>query len=75
MMFLRNHGTCRSSAERSWEIQIAAQSGSRDLVPSSDDVIKRTVQIAQGVGDRHFAEVDFGAVVRQLNRIDPTYRD
>jgi hypothetical protein len=38
-------------------------------VPSSDDVIKKTVQIAQGVGDRHF---DFGAVVRQLNRIDPT---
>jgi hypothetical protein len=46
MMFLRNHGTCRSSVERSWEIQIAAQSGCRDLVPSSDDVIKRTVQIA-----------------------------
>jgi hypothetical protein len=52
MMFLRNHGTLthdRSIAERSCEIQIAAQSCCRDLVLSSEDVIKRTVQIAQGV--------------------------
>jgi len=87
MMFLRNHGTLthgRSIAEafilmhnleRSCEIQIAAQSGGRELVLPPDDVIKRTVQIAQGVGDQHFAEVGFDAVVRQLNRIDPTYRD
>jgi ribulose-5-phosphate 4-epimerase/fuculose-1-phosphate aldolase len=87
MMFLRNHGTLthgRSIAEpfilmhnpeRSCEIQIAAQAGGRDLVVPPDDVIKRTVQIAQGVGDQHFAEVGFNAVVRQLNRIDPTYRD
>jgi ribulose-5-phosphate 4-epimerase/fuculose-1-phosphate aldolase len=87
MMFLRNHGTLthgRSIAEpfilmhnpeRSCEIQIAAQAGGRDLVVPPDDVIKRTVQIAQGVGDQHLAEVGFNAVVRQLNRIDPTYRD
>jgi len=52
MMFLRNHATLthdRSIAERSCEIQIAAQSGCRDPVLSSDDVIKKTVQIAQGV--------------------------
>lgn len=78
MMFLRNHAALthdRSIAERSCEIQIAAQSGDRELVLPPDDVIKRTVQIAQGVGDQHFAEVGFDAVVRQLNRIDPTYRD
>ena len=87
MMFLRNHGTLthgRSIAEafilmhnleRSCEIQIAAQSGDRELVLPPDDVIKRTVQIAQGVGDQHFAEVGFDPVVRQLNRIDPSYRD
>ena len=83
MMFLRNHGTLthgRSIAEafcilmhnleRSCEIQIAAQSGGRELALPPDDVIKKTVQIAQGVGDEHFAEVGFNAVVRQLNRIE-----
>jgi ribulose-5-phosphate 4-epimerase/fuculose-1-phosphate aldolase len=86
MMFLRNHGTLthgRSIAEafilmhnleRSCEIQIAAQSGGQELALPPDDVIQRTVQIAQGVGDQHFADVGFDAVVRQLNRIDPSYR-
>jgi len=36
---------------------------------------KERCRSRRGVGDRHFAEVDFGAVVRQLDRIDPTYRD
>ena len=61
--------------ERGCEIQIAAQSGGRELVLPPDDVIKRTVQIAREVGDQHFAEAGFDAVVRQLDRIDPTYRD
>jgi ribulose-5-phosphate 4-epimerase/fuculose-1-phosphate aldolase len=86
MMFLRNHGTLthgRSIAEafilmhnleRSCEIQIAAQSGGQELALPPDDVIQRTVQIAQGVGDQHFADVGFDAVVRQLNRIDSSYR-
>jgi ribulose-5-phosphate 4-epimerase/fuculose-1-phosphate aldolase len=86
MMFLRNHGTLtlgRSIAEafilmhnleRSCEIQIAAQSGGKELALPPDDIIERTVQIAQGVGDEHFADVGFDAVVRQLDRIDPSYR-
>ena len=86
MMFLRNHGTLthgRSIAEafilmynleRSCEIQIAAQSGGRELALPPDDIIERTVQIAQGVGDEHFADVGFDAVMRQLDRIDPSYR-
>jgi ribulose-5-phosphate 4-epimerase/fuculose-1-phosphate aldolase len=86
MMFLRNHGTLthgRSIAEafilmhnleRSCEIQIAAQSGGRELALPGDDIIERTVKTAQGVGDQHFADVGFDAVVRQLDRIDPSYR-
>ena len=86
MMFLRNHGTLthgRSIAEafilmhnleRTCEIQIAALSGGRELAMPPDDVIDRTAEIAQGVGDQHFADVGFDAVLRQLDRIDPSYR-
>ena len=86
MMFLRNHGTLtqgRSIAEafilmhnleRTCEIQIAAQSGGRELALPPDDIIERTVQIAQGVGDQHFADVGFDSVLRQLDRIDPSYQ-
>jgi ribulose-5-phosphate 4-epimerase/fuculose-1-phosphate aldolase len=86
MMFLRNHGTLthgRSVAEafilmhnleRTCEVQIAAQSGGRELALPPDSIIESTVEIAQGVGDRHFADVGFDAVLRQLDRIDPSYR-
>lgn len=86
MMFLRNHGTLthgRSIAEafilmhnleRTCEIQIAAQSGGRELALPPNDIIERTVEIAQGVGDQHFSEVGFNAFLRQLDRIDSSYR-
>jgi ribulose-5-phosphate 4-epimerase/fuculose-1-phosphate aldolase len=86
IMFLRNHGTLthgRSIAEafilmhnleRTCEIQIAAQSGCRELALPPADIIERTVEIAQGVGDQHFNEVGFNALLRQLDRIDSSYR-
>jgi ribulose-5-phosphate 4-epimerase/fuculose-1-phosphate aldolase len=86
LMFLRNHGTLthgRSIAEaftlmhnleRTCEIQIAAQSGGGELALPTPDIIANTVQIAQGVGDRHFGDVGFEALVRQLDRLDPSYR-
>jgi ribulose-5-phosphate 4-epimerase/fuculose-1-phosphate aldolase len=86
MMFLRNHGTLtqgRSIAEafilmhnleRTCEIQIAAQSGGGDLALPPVDIVERTIQVAQGVGDQHFADVGFDAVLRQLDRVDPSYR-
>jgi ribulose-5-phosphate 4-epimerase/fuculose-1-phosphate aldolase len=86
MMFLRNHGTLthgRSIAEafilmhnleRTCEIQIAAQSGGCELALPPNDIIERTVEIAQGVGDQHFTEVAFNALLRQLDRIDSSYR-
>lgn len=86
MMFLRNHGTLthgRSIAEafilmhnleRTCETQIAAQSGGRELALPPNDIIERTVKIAQGVGDQHFAEVGFNAFLRQLDRVNSSYR-
>jgi ribulose-5-phosphate 4-epimerase/fuculose-1-phosphate aldolase len=86
MMFLRNHGTLtvgRSIAEaftlmhyleRTCEIQIAAQAGG-DLAIPTQRVIDATVATAQGVGDRTFGEVGFKALLRKLDRDDPSYRD
>jgi len=86
MMFLRNHGTLtigRSIAEaftlmhyleRSCEIQVAAQSGGGELALPSSEVIEATMRTAQGVGDRNFGEVGFKALIRKLDREDPTYR-
>ena len=86
MMFLRNHGTLthgRTIAEaytlmhyleRSCEIQIAAQAGGT-LVTPAPEVIERTVSIGQGTGDPRFAEIGFAALLRRLDRDDPSYRD
>ena len=86
MMFLRNHGTLtvgRSIAEaftlmhyleRTCEIQIAAQAGGGALALPSPAVVAATVATAQGVGDRSFGEVGFRAMLRKLDRDDPTYR-
>jgi ribulose-5-phosphate 4-epimerase/fuculose-1-phosphate aldolase len=86
MMFLRNHGTLawgRSIAEaftlmhyleRSCEIQVAAQGGGALALPP-EDVIARTVQTAQGVGDASFGRIGFEALLRRLDREDPGYRE
>jgi ribulose-5-phosphate 4-epimerase/fuculose-1-phosphate aldolase len=87
MMFLRNHGTLthgRSIAEaytlmhyleRTCEIQVAAQAGGGALAVPPRAVIERTVATAQGTGDPRFGEVGFAALLRRLDREDPSYRD
>jgi ribulose-5-phosphate 4-epimerase/fuculose-1-phosphate aldolase len=86
MMFLRSHGTLTQGQsiadaftlmhylERTCEIQVAAQSGGAALALPSPEVIATTVATAQGVGDRSFGEVGFQAMLRKLDRDDPTYR-
>jgi ribulose-5-phosphate 4-epimerase/fuculose-1-phosphate aldolase len=86
MMFLRNHGTLtvgRSIAEaftlmhyleRTCEIQVAAQSGGELAIPKQS-VIDATVAMGRGVGDKSFGEVGFKALLRKLDRDDPSYRD
>jgi ribulose-5-phosphate 4-epimerase/fuculose-1-phosphate aldolase len=86
MMFLRNHGTLtwgRTIAEaftlmhyleRTCEIQIAAQTGGGALALPPQEVIDATVATAQGVGDPNFGEIGFDALLRRLDRDDPSYR-
>jgi ribulose-5-phosphate 4-epimerase/fuculose-1-phosphate aldolase len=86
MMFLRNHGTLalgRSIAEaftlmhyleRTCEIQVMAQSGGAELALPRQDIVDRTVATAQGVGDRSFGNVGFQAMLRKIDREDPSYR-
>ena len=86
MMFLRNHGTLTQgrsigeafmlmhNLERTCEIQVAAQSGGAALSTPSPEIIETTVATAQGVGDRSFGDVAFQAVLRKIDREDPSYR-
>jgi ribulose-5-phosphate 4-epimerase/fuculose-1-phosphate aldolase len=86
MMFLRNHGTLthgRTIAEaytlmhyleRTCEIQVAAQAGGGALAVPPQAVIERTVATAQGTGDPRFGEIGFEALLRRLDREDPSYR-
>ncbi len=85
MMFLRNHGTLtwgRSVAEaytlmhyleRTCEIQVAAQAGGPLVLPPKS-VIERTAKKAQGTGDPEWARIGFEALLRRLDREDPSYR-
>jgi len=85
MMFLRNHGTLtwgRSIAEaftlmhyleRTCEIQLAAQAGGALVVPPRE-VIERTVATGQGTGDAKWGEIGFDALMRRLDREDPSFR-
>lgn len=87
MMFLRNHGTLTwgrtigeafilmHNLERTCEIQVAALAGGGELALPPPEVIERTVKIAQGVGNRGFGEVGFDAFLRQLDRLDPSYKN
>ena len=85
MMFLRNHGTLtwgRSIAEaftlmhyleRTCQIQIAAQAGGPPVLPQKS-VIEHTVSAAQGAGNVEWARIGFEALLRRLDREDPSYR-
>jgi hypothetical protein len=60
--------------ERTCEIQVAAQAGGALAMPPQS-VIDATVKTAQGVGDGKFGQIGFEALVRRLDREDPTYRE
>ena len=60
--------------ERTCEIQLAAMAGGSELALPPDEVIKSTIAVAQGVGDRAFDDIGFDAFLRQLDRLDPSYR-
>jgi len=88
MMILRNHGLLtvgRSIPEafmfmwrlnRACEIQIAAHGASANVLPVSDSAIAASKAAYDGLrdGDRH-AEKVFNALLRKIDRIDPSYRN
>ena len=61
--------------ERTCEIQVAAQGGGAALAMPPAEVIDRTVATAQGVGDASFGRIGFEALLRRLDREDPSYLD
>lgn len=88
MLILRSHGllTCgRSIAEafhnmwalqRSCEVQVASDASGKALIPVGDDIIAKAEQLMsmQSVGGPA-GELEFQALVRIIDKIDPTYKD
>lgn len=86
-MILRNHGTmaCGPNAggawqaifrlERACEYQILAQSGGAEIIPLSDDVIDSRSNAASTGALLPRGEFIWPALLRKLDRIDPSYRE
>lgn len=87
-LILRNHGTLTvgehaSDAfariyflERACKSQILAQSDKADLHMPSADAIGHTAQLAQGgLGKGYAKQLTWPALMRRMDRIDPSYRD
>jgi ribulose-5-phosphate 4-epimerase/fuculose-1-phosphate aldolase len=84
-MILRNHGllTCGSSVaeafnlmyylERACQAQVGALSGGRALHMPSRDAMRTTATIFDGAGQA--IANDWKALMRMLDRLDPSYRD
>ncbi len=86
-MILRNHGTmaCGPNAggawqsifrlERACEYQVLAQSGGAEIIPLSQDIIDSRHHAAstETLGPR--GEFIWPALLRKLDRLDPSYRD
>ena len=86
-LILRNHGLLtvgRSAAEAflamyaleaACRIQIMAQSGGSELIPVADPILKgiqaQVDQVTRGMG----AELLWPALLRKLDRLDPSYKD
>ncbi len=87
LLILRNHGTLttgRSVAEawlrmyfleRACEAQVAAESGGGSLVETTPEARERTNAIAQAGMDKISNELTWPALLRKLDRLDPSYRD
>jgi len=86
-MILRNHGLLTTGAtipeafnamhrlELSCKTQIAAMSCNTQLVPVSQKVIDETYMNFQPHVRRPFGVLDWPALLRKLDRIDPSFRD
>jgi ribulose-5-phosphate 4-epimerase/fuculose-1-phosphate aldolase len=87
LMILENHGllACGRSVadaflkvfmlQRACEIQILAESGGGDLLTLPSEILKRIgAQARQSLGDAG-AELVWPAILRKMDRLDPSYRN
>jgi len=85
---LRSHGllTCGSTVadafhnmwllQRACEIQMAADSSGRAVAPVSEEAIAASQQAVQMMmQDRAYGRLEFEALIREIDRIDDTYKD
>jgi ribulose-5-phosphate 4-epimerase/fuculose-1-phosphate aldolase len=87
VMILRNHGTlalggtCADAfmaiyyLERACTMQIRAQSGGADLVTPNQGVPERTAQQGDPIYSGPAGQLAWPALLRKLDRIDPSFRD
>lgn len=87
-LILRNHGTLTVGAdtsdafariyflERACQVQILAQAGDAELTVPSADSVERTASMAQGGMAQGYARrLTWPALIRKMDRLDPSYRD
>ena len=88
LLVLRNHGilACGSSIpgmfinmwllQRACEIQIAADNSGRELIALPEDIGKKSAELLQiQMSGAAPGELEFNALLRQVDRIDPSYKD
>jgi ribulose-5-phosphate 4-epimerase/fuculose-1-phosphate aldolase len=88
MMLLRNHGTLtvgRSVAdafmrmyflERAWSMQVRTRILGHDDYPTAQNVIDKNVALSQSGGMTYLAnELLWPALLRKLDRLDPSFRE
>ena len=62
--------------QRSCEVQVASDTSGKALIPVGDEIIAKAEQLMsmQSVGGPA-GELEFKALVRIIDKIDPTYKD
>jgi ribulose-5-phosphate 4-epimerase/fuculose-1-phosphate aldolase len=85
-MILRNHGllTCAPTVaeafnimywlERSCDAQVAAMSCGSELIVPSDEVAARTAHLYQPATRRRYGLLEWPAMLRLVDQVDPSYR-
>jgi ribulose-5-phosphate 4-epimerase/fuculose-1-phosphate aldolase len=86
-MILRNHGllTCGATVQEAWNdlhrlemscrTQLAAMATGAKMVNVPADVVEKTYMNYQPQTRRPFGVMDWPALLRKLDKIDPSYRD
>ncbi len=87
LLVLRNHGilACGSSIpamfmnlwllQRACEIQVAADNSGRELIPLSEDIAQKSAELLQiQMSGASPGELEFNALLREVERNDPSFK-